>query len=130
LSEGIAALRVDLRRCTYMDSTFLGTLLFLKRAVDRHGQSEFALVSPSEPCGCLLRQLGLDCFCPIVTMDEPAADTWTELATRQDDVDAFRRQVVQAHEELASLKGPAGETFREVVRCLNKDREKKDDHTG
>jgi anti-sigma B factor antagonist len=130
LADGTTALRVDLRHCTYMDSTFLGTLLFLKRAVDRRGQGEFALVSPSVPCSCLLRQMGMDWLCSIVTMDEPTADAWTELAGQPEDIDTFKRQVVQAHEQLASLDGPAGETFREVIRCLNKDRERKDTRTG
>src|SRR5262245_17313938 len=35
IEAGITLLRIDLRECTYMDSTFLGTLLTLKKLVDR-----------------------------------------------------------------------------------------------
>src|SRR4051794_12764395 len=77
LAGGVTAIRVDLRHCTYMDSTFMGTLLFLKRAVDRRGQGEFALLSPSPECGKLFRQMGLDAVYPVVTAEEPAPDTWT-----------------------------------------------------
>src|SRR5579862_6413419 len=47
LAAGVQAVRVDLRRCTYMDSTFLGTLLFLYRTMAPKGPGAFALVSPS-----------------------------------------------------------------------------------
>src|SRR5438093_8992066 len=57
---GTKTLRVDLRHCIYMDSTFLGTLLFLKRLVDCWEQGEFALISPSPQCCQLLQQMRLD----------------------------------------------------------------------
>src|SRR5436309_2251239 len=59
LAGGATALRVDLRRCTHMDSTFLGTLLQLKRAAGRKGAS-LVLVSPSPECHELLRQMALE----------------------------------------------------------------------
>jgi anti-anti-sigma regulatory factor len=44
LAQGAAALRVDLRHCTYLGSTFLGMLIGLKRAASSLGQDSFALV--------------------------------------------------------------------------------------
>ena len=122
LAEGVSAIRVDLRHCIYMDSTFLGTLLFLKRAVDRRGQGEFALLSPSPECRRLFQQMGLDTIYPVVTAEEPAADTWTELTGGTEDVPALQHNVVQAHQELAGLPGPSGEAFRAVVRCLEREK--------
>jgi anti-anti-sigma factor len=124
LAAGATDLRLDLRHCTYMDSTFLGTLLQLKRAVEQHGQGRFALVSPSVPCQQLLRQMGLESTFAVLTEEEPVAVEWRELCGDQD-ADAFKRNVVQAHEELATLEGPAGASFREVVRCLRQDAEAK-----
>ena len=46
LTEGIDSFRVDLRHCTYIDSTFLGTLLTLKRVSKKGNQAQFVLVSP------------------------------------------------------------------------------------
>jgi anti-anti-sigma factor len=123
LAGGVTALRVDLRHCTFMDSTFLGTLLYLKRAIDRRGQGEFALVCPSPQCRGLLQQMGVADLFPVVPAEEPAALDWTELTCSAADAEAFRRNVVQAHQELASLPGPAGEPFREVARCLAQDLE-------
>src|SRR5947209_1105922 len=85
LAAGATSLRVDLRQCTYMDSTFIGILLFLKRAVDRVPQVSFALVSPSQECRRLLQQMMLDKVFPLLTEDEPASNNWTILCAAPDD---------------------------------------------
>jgi anti-anti-sigma factor len=115
---GAMALYVDLRRCTHMDSTFLGTLLFLKRLVERQEEGTFALISPSPQCRQLLQQMGLGKVFAIMNMEEPATSVWTELQSEPEDVMAFKRNVVQAHQELGRLEGPAGETFRELADQL------------
>jgi anti-sigma B factor antagonist len=121
LARGAMILRMDLRRCTYMDSTFLGTLLLLKRTVDQKGQGSFALASPSVSCQRLLRQMGLANYYLVLTTEEPGADGWTVLKVESDDCGTVLDNVVQAHQELANLPGAAGEPFREVMRCLAQD---------
>jgi anti-anti-sigma factor len=118
LADGMTVLRVDLRHCTHMDSTFLGTLLFLKRLVERQNEGKFALLSPSPQCHRLLQQMGLDRIFPIVSMEDSGAGTWAELPSKPEDIAAFKRNVVQAHQELGRLEGPAGETFRELADQL------------
>ena len=118
LTDGMTVLYVDLRHCTHMDSTFLGTLLFLKRLVERQNEGKFALLSPSPQCYRLLQQMGLDRIFPIVGMEDSGAGTWAELPSKPEDVAAFKRNVVQAHQELGRLEGPTGETFRELADQL------------
>jgi anti-anti-sigma factor len=117
-AHGTNAVWVDLRHCTHMDSTFLGTLLVLKRAVEQQEQGKFALISPSPQCCRVLQHMGLDEFFSIVTEQEPEASDWTELKSESDDLTAFKRNVVQAHQELARLEGPAGESFRALADHL------------
>jgi anti-anti-sigma factor len=123
LADRTTVLGVDLRHCTHMDSTFLGTLVFLKRAVNRRGQGEFTLISPSPECCRLLQQMGLEKIFPIVTEEEFTVSTWTELDSEPEDIKAFKRNVVQAHQELAHLEGPAGEIFRELANSLARELE-------
>jgi anti-sigma B factor antagonist len=118
LTGGTTALAVDLRRCTHMDSTFLGTLLFLKRLVEHGGESKFALISPSPRCRQLLQGMRLEKIFAIVDREEPAPSVWRELLAGPEDVVSFKRNVVQAHQELGRLEGPAGETFRELAGRL------------
>jgi anti-anti-sigma regulatory factor len=125
IAKGLTSLRLDLRRCAYMDSTFIGTLLFLKRAIERRNQGQFGLVCPSPECDELLHSMKVeDLFCTM-TAEEPAANAWTELTSSDVDMYAAKRNVVQAHEELASLQGPAGEPFRATVRCMTEAKEAK-----
>jgi anti-anti-sigma factor len=124
LASGAKVLRVDLRHCTYLDSTFLGTLLCLKRDIDRRGQAEFALVSPSPQCSRLLKQMGIDEILPVVTADEPPADDCTDLVSGGEDLSSLKGNVIQAHQELAGLPGAAGAAFQGVLRCMNQAQEK------
>jgi anti-sigma B factor antagonist len=125
LSAGATTLRVDLRHCTYIDSTFLGTLLLLRRNTLRRPGCQFLLVSPSEECCRLFKQMGVQECLPAVTAAETPAESWTELECHET-VDTFNRNVVQAHQELANLGGPTGKTFEGVARCLTKDLEEHD----
>jgi len=117
-TSGLITLYVDLRRCTHMDSTFLGTLLFLKRLVERREEGHFALLSPSPQCQRLLQQMRLEKVFTIMSLEEPTASVWTDLQSELTDIAAFKRNVVQAHQELGRLDGPAGETFRELAAQL------------
>jgi anti-anti-sigma factor len=79
LADGVRRLHVDLRRCHYMDSTFLGTLLLLMRAIRQLEHGEFALVSPSAECRQLLEKMRLDTVYSIVDLGELPAYLWTDL---------------------------------------------------
>jgi anti-sigma B factor antagonist len=120
LARGVRAIHVDLTPCAYMDSTFLGTLLFLRRAAER-ASSSFALVGLSPACEQLMQQMGLADVFPVQAETSPAAGCWDEVPLGQDDPEAFNRNVARAHEELARVPGQAGATFQRVAQCLAKD---------
>jgi anti-sigma B factor antagonist len=119
LASGATRLEIDLRHCSYLDSTFLGTLLRLqKAAVERQGQ--FVLVSPAEACCTLLRGMGLWPIFRVISADErPAGQPLPHPSAEP--AKALQAQVVEAHEALASLRGPAGERFRAAADCLAKE---------
>lgn len=124
LAESTNPFRIDLRQCTYLDSTFLGTLLYLQRAARRLGKGQLLLVSPSSQCWQLFKQIGVDGCFSVQDADLPGGD-WCELACPADDVEAFNANVVQAHEEFVHVGGTAAEQFQAVVRCLHGDRPRK-----
>lgn len=118
LADGPKVVQLELRDCTYMDSTFLGTLVFLKRAVDRQGGSRLVLVSPSAECDRLLQQMKLNDVLPIAqTGPAEPSERWTDLGSETDGF-AFQQGVVEAHQQLAELSGPAGDTFRSLAKEL------------
>jgi anti-anti-sigma regulatory factor len=121
LAQGASHVRVDLRHCTYLDSTFLGTLLALQRAARRQGGKQLVLVCPSAGCCRHFQQVGIDDAFVTEMASDPEPCDWQDLPSTRDDPCEFSRNVVQAHEELAGLGGVAGQTFGEVARQLRRE---------
>lgn len=121
LDQGAAGLRVDLSECAWMDSTFLGMLLVLARRAERSRQgARLSIASPSAECRRVLDDTGVADLLEIASTAEPQGP-WTELLGPIDDVEALRRNVLSAHQQLAQLPGDAGAEFREVARALSDD---------
>jgi anti-anti-sigma regulatory factor len=118
LGCGCSCIRIDLRHCTWMDSTFVGTLLLLCKAAANKQLGEFGLVSPSPECRRILRQMGVDRICVICDEAELPPEEWIEVERCTVKDDEFRCNVLQAHEQLAELPGTVGDTFRKVVQCV------------
>jgi anti-anti-sigma factor len=118
-AAGVKTLSVDLRDCVHMDSTFLGTLLRLKREMFT-SEEQFALVAPSTECTKLLHQMGMDRLLPVVDGASPQGD-WRQLEDKNaDPKSAFQETVVRAHQELANLSGSGGDQFRALATKLAK----------
>jgi anti-anti-sigma factor len=118
VASGLRSLRIDLRNCTTIDSTFSGTLLAMKRDLDRVGGA-LTLVSPSACVQRLIHEMGLDDFY-LVENAEHDRGPWTELATPKQGPRALRERILDAHEELARLPIP-GSAFRDVAEELRKE---------
>jgi anti-sigma B factor antagonist len=121
LANGTTRLRIDLNLCQYLDSTFLGTLFLLKRMLQRRGGGEITLMGLSCPCKKLFEQMGVENFFSLVPPSEMPSQEWQELEGVADETHALHRNVVQAHQELASMDGKIGDTFRPVAQCLARD---------
>jgi hypothetical protein len=114
---------VDLADCKHFDSTFLGTLLQLKRSFDALGG--LTLVRPSTAVKQLLKQLGAERLFAIVEQG-PAVDiqtTWQQLDSHweKEQSKTFRKTVVEAHEELAAAGGTLAEKFKPVAEALRQE---------
>ena len=121
LTEGVTSLRVDLHDCAYMDSTFLGSLLALKRQVDARGGRDFALLAPSPQCMSLLQQMGMDRVLRITGEAAELPDNeWRALDDPVPDRQAeFKETVVRAHQELAGLPtGSGADQFKAIASKL------------
>jgi anti-anti-sigma factor len=121
-AAAVVQLFLDLNDCCFMDSTFLGTLLCLRR---QFGDEGFCLVRPSPECRRHLEQVGLlDVLAMRETLPVPDAD-WITVTDADNDLGEFRTSVVQAHQALAALPGDSGEHFRSVAACLSSEAARK-----
>ncbi len=117
IAGGVSSVRADLRACTYMDSTFIGTLLSINKALLARGHGPLSVLMPSDACARILQQMGIDGMLPQKAGDAPAGE-WHEIASGPADAPEARRNILEAHEVLAALPGPAGKQFEAVMRCL------------
>jgi anti-sigma B factor antagonist len=124
LQAGAKYFRVDLSDCTYMDSTFQGTLLCLHRKA-KERQGELQVFSPSSACRQLLKQIGVDRVFHLVEhplSEEPDADAVKLTIDCRETVSReLEGTLVDAHQQLAALDGPEAPAFRAVVNTLLKD---------
>ena len=119
LASGVRCLHIDLRRCLYIDSTFVGTLLVLQR--DARDRAAFALLDPSAPCQRVLDSLGLGCRFPVVLGEELPAHVWEELDVTQEDRACLKYNVCDSHQELVNVGGRTAEPFRAVAESLKRE---------
>lgn len=123
--QGATRFYIDLRHCTHIDSTFMGTLLFLKRDMDRCPSGELVLVSPSPSCKQVFQQMGVLELFPVQATEESERQDWEEIPASPEDLNTIKVNVTQAHQELANLPGATGEEFRGVMRFLSRSRDEK-----
>ena len=119
LDAGVRHIVFDLRDCTHLDSTFIGTLWTLRRMTEARGLPVPVLVAPSLPCVKNLQEMASE---EGFTLGQetalPPEPVWTLLNTDGVDPIAFRRNAIEAHENLAALEGPERAKMEAVVRCL------------
>src|SRR5262249_61058703 len=100
-----------------LDSTFIGTLLILNRWLLARGGERIVLAAPSAACETLLSQMHVQNQF-VVSNDPPESRQWQdELRGEANTLSSygFKQNVVDAHQELADLGGPASEQFRELA---------------
>jgi anti-anti-sigma factor len=121
LARGVREVRIDLRDCTMIDSTFSGTILAIERMLVRVGGT-LTLVSPSPKVVELLHRMGIEDFYRIQRTERTEhRDGWVAIAPVGPGIEKLRRAVIDAHEELARVPGPQAEAFRGVADELRRD---------
>jgi len=118
MSRGVRVVRIDLRDCVVMDSTFSGTLLALKRELERR-DGTLTLVSPSPKVLELLGQMGLEGFYD-VEIAARGAGPREEIVPVPPSLERIRGVVRAAHDELVRSPGRCEELFRDVARELRR----------
>ena len=125
LSRGATKIQVNLCECTYCDSTFLGTLLHLKRRFDPHGPEAFRFVCPSAQFRQMLAQIGAErLFCIVEQATTTDMETtWQQLEDNVDRLGArcFKQNVVEAHQELANAGGSLGQRFGPLAEAVRRE---------
>lgn len=139
LDAGDQVLMVDLEECTYMDSTFMGTLTGIACRLESEGSgARMEIVNPSARAKELLENLGLDEILRIHPGDEAVNGMeWAAvrgLMAEQlfpeafDNAGAMKRSkaecMLAAHKALAATSSQNDVRFRDVICLVERELEK------
>ena len=124
---GIAKrITIDLSSCTWMDSTFMGTLATLGLHA-RKANIVVDILNASEKSIKLLKELGIyRLFIFNSIAPEPICNDWRSITSQAQDKDNIASTVLEAHETLMSVDKQNVLKFKKVVELIKKDIDTKD----
>lgn len=130
ITDTTTTLAVDLTKCEYLDSTFLGFLVSLHRTYGKpegDAAPRFVLVSSPERRTKLLSPTGLQkIFCVLETAP-PVQGEWLPLTPPAGSAKDWTRHVMECHQQLANIDGPSRERFARIAHQLEDELQEKKD---
>lgn len=125
LQKGVTRFVVDLNECTYLDSTFLGTLTGLgMRLKERSGGTgKLHIINVNARNAELLKNLGLDRLfnIDVSPRELPSAVPLKEVKPEPVDKTESAEQMLEAHENLMAIDPRNVPKFKDVVTYLKED---------
>ncbi len=117
LGDGATCVQVDLSRCEYGDSTFVGTLLQFRQACESLGPDALVLLSPTSELHSALSTMGLCRLFTIAAGTIPGTVAWQRLATEERGRCStdFRHNVAKAHRLLANSSDTCRERYQHIA---------------
>lgn len=111
----ISALRLDLSDCDYMDSTFLGLIIYLSKMMKNAGLGAPSVHMTSEQCMSLFRTMGM--LKMLEFSDQPCSRP-AQPESLSTQVDITATFLLEAHRELTMLSSENEERFRSLTKAL------------
>jgi anti-sigma B factor antagonist len=123
INRGFREFAVDLKNCTVMDSTFMGTLAGIALRLRELGQGNLRVTNLNERNSDLLSNLGLDqLFLIEVRNSVPVmAAAQTPLAASAPDKTAQAQTMLEAHEACVEANEANAAKFKDVLEYLKQD---------
>jgi anti-anti-sigma factor len=122
MAAGATSITVDLSRCTNFDSTFLGTLMVMRRRLAPE-DGAFVLAAVSPACLRIIGNTGCTRLFPLSDAPITGDTGWTtlegEMATNGPR--SFQENIVAAHQALVEVGGALGERYRAVVEHIERE---------
>ncbi len=123
LSENISAIRIDLSECTWMDSTFMGTLAILGLK-SREKSIPVTIHKASEKNMGLIKELGINVLFLFSDSLENLDVDFSAIGAISHEED-MGRTMLDAHQTLIDINSQNAEKFDNVIDFIKKDIERK-----
>lgn len=115
---GAARLHVDLSECEYMDSTFLGLLVFLAKTARNLLLPPPLVHRANSQCASLFRTMGMTKLMEFSREPAPSAGSFEEIVSNES---LNSRFLLDAHRELSALSPENRNRFDVLTAILEKD---------
>lgn len=119
--DDICGFVVDLTATEMLDSTHLGILARLARAMQKRGLPKVTLISDREDINELLEALGFERVFNVVHTAVGALESLDEIALGDADPEELKRILVDSHRALSELTPEGLALFRDVVAEMEQD---------
>jgi anti-anti-sigma factor len=116
-SQGNRSVTVDMSRCDYLDSTFLGSLIGLQKRCERD-RSRFLIAADQAARVRLFTTSVLDRYLQFTEECPRSVSEMIELETPQLDPHEMGKHVMQSHRQLAGLDCQDADKFRSIADRL------------
>lgn len=110
---------LDLSACPYVDSTFLGCLLQVRKA----GEKRFVIAAPPEHRKKLLGLARLDLVLVGVDAAPETTGPAVPIATSGGEDREILRHVMECHRQLAEIEGPMRVSFEKIATRMQRELE-------
>lgn len=122
INRGFREFAIDLKNCTVMDSTFMGTLAGIALRLRELGQGNLRVTNLNERNSDLLSNLGLDqLFVIEPRISAPEMTTETPLAGAAPDKVTQAQTMLEAHEACVEANEANAAKFKDVLEYLKQD---------
>jgi len=122
INRGFREFAIDLKNCTVMDSTFMGTLAGVALRLRELGQGNLRVTNLNERNSDLLSNLGLDQLFVIEPRNSaPEAAAQTPLAASAPDKTTQAQTMLEAHEACVEANEANAAKFKDVLEYLKQD---------
>ena len=111
-------LAVDLSRCDYLDSTFLGCLVSLNKRFGRPSAGRYTIVADEDRSRYLLATAHLHTVLPVEKSPPSIIAECFELRPATIEREELGRHVMECHRRLAELDGPNQAVFKRIADQL------------
>ena len=125
LDENHWFFQIDLSRCNYMDSTFLGMLAGVGSKVKERSLPPIQLINPTERVRGMLESLGIDHLFEM-TQGDISSIPLNPLPEHKISKEAKSYEMLEAHEKLAEVFPRNKARFSDVIALLRKKSSKSD----
>ncbi len=111
----------DATRCDYIDSTFLGCLIWVKKACEQSAACQFVIAASAATRVKLFSTSSLDGYFDFLDASPEALDKLVTIDIEKLDSKELGRHVMRCHELLAGIGGSKARAFKAVADRLAKE---------